>query len=55
MSDGHEIYQHLPSQDPQSFPQIWIFGLKVCHLATLQTWRERRKEGGHGQVNVTEK
>jgi hypothetical protein len=22
-------------QDPPKFPQIWIFGLKTSHLATL--------------------
>jgi hypothetical protein len=31
----HEIYQHLILQDPPKFPQIWIFGLKTNHLATL--------------------
>jgi hypothetical protein len=31
----HEIYQHLPLQDPPKFPQIRIFGLKTNHLATL--------------------
>jgi hypothetical protein len=27
--------QHLPLQDPPKFTQIWIFGLKTNHLATL--------------------
>jgi hypothetical protein len=31
----HKIYQHLPLQDPPKFTQIGIFGLKICHLATL--------------------
>jgi hypothetical protein len=25
----------LPLQAPSKFTQIWIFGLKICHLATL--------------------
>jgi hypothetical protein len=29
------MYQHLPLQDPPKFTQIWIFGLKTNHLATL--------------------
>jgi hypothetical protein len=29
------MYQHLPLQDPQKFTQIGIFGLKICHLATM--------------------
>jgi hypothetical protein len=33
--NGYKIYQHLPSQDLLKFTQIWIFGLKICHLATL--------------------
>jgi hypothetical protein len=32
---GHKTYQHLPLQDPPKFAQIGIFGLKICHLATL--------------------
>jgi hypothetical protein len=31
----HKIYQHLPLQDRPKFTQIWIFGLKTNHLATL--------------------
>jgi hypothetical protein len=31
----HKLYQHLPLQDPPKFIQIWGFGLKVNHLATL--------------------
>jgi hypothetical protein len=31
----HRIYQHLPLQDPPKFTQIWIFGFKTNHLATL--------------------
>jgi hypothetical protein len=33
--NGHKTYQHLPLQDPPKFTQIGIFGLKICHLATL--------------------
>jgi hypothetical protein len=33
--NGRKIYQHLPLQDPPKFIQIWIFGLKINHLATL--------------------
>jgi hypothetical protein len=32
---GHKIYQPLPLQDPKRFTQIWIFELKIYHLATL--------------------
>jgi hypothetical protein len=32
-----KIYQHLPVQDTPKFTQIWIFGLKTNHLATLET------------------
>jgi hypothetical protein len=31
----HKIYEHLPLQDHPKFTQIWIFGLKTNHLATL--------------------
>jgi hypothetical protein len=31
----HKIFRHLPLQDPPKFTQIWIFGLKTNHLATL--------------------
>jgi hypothetical protein len=33
--NGHKINQHLPLQDPPKFTQIGIFGMKICHLATL--------------------
>jgi hypothetical protein len=33
--NGHIIYQRLSLQDPSKFTQIGIFGLKICHLATL--------------------
>jgi hypothetical protein len=33
--NGHKVYQHLPLQEPQKFTHIGIFGLKICHLATL--------------------
>jgi hypothetical protein len=29
------MQRHLPLQDPPKFTQIWIFGLKTNHLATL--------------------
>jgi hypothetical protein len=31
----HQIYHHLPLQDPPKFTQIWILGLKTNRLATL--------------------
>jgi hypothetical protein len=47
------MYRHLPLQDPPKFTQIWIFVLKIYHLATLLEthlqlmfanldWRRRR-------------
>jgi hypothetical protein len=30
-----KIYQHLPLQDPPKITQIWVFGMKIYHLATL--------------------
>jgi hypothetical protein len=33
--NGHKTYQDYPLQDPPKFTQIWIFGLKTNHLATL--------------------
>jgi hypothetical protein len=36
-----KIYQHLPLQYPPKFNQIWIFGLKTYHLATLSGKRGR--------------
>jgi hypothetical protein len=39
-SNGHMTYQHLPLQEPPKFTQIWIFGLKNCHLATLAESRK---------------
>jgi hypothetical protein len=33
--NGHKKYQHLPLQVPPKFTQTRIFGLKICHLATL--------------------
>jgi hypothetical protein len=36
----HKIYQHHQLRDPPKFTQIWIFGLKTNHLATL---RQRAK------------
>jgi hypothetical protein len=47
--NGHKLYQmatkytnkkdqHLPLQDPTKFTQIGIFGLKMCHMATLTSF-----------------
>jgi hypothetical protein len=33
--NGRKNCQPLRSQDPPKFTQIEIFGLKICHLATL--------------------
>jgi hypothetical protein len=33
------LYQDFPYQDPPKFTQIWIFGLKTNHLATLPRCR----------------
>jgi hypothetical protein len=38
--NGHKIYQRLPLQDSPKLIQIGIFGLKICHLATLLSRRE---------------
>jgi hypothetical protein len=35
------MYQHLPLQDPPKFTQIGIFGLKICHLATLVIFSQK--------------
>jgi hypothetical protein len=35
IANGHKIYQHFPFQGPPKFTQIWFFGLKTNHLATL--------------------
>jgi hypothetical protein len=37
------MHQHIPLQDPQKFTQIGIFGLKICHLATLINMRAKSK------------
>jgi hypothetical protein len=34
--NAHKIYQHLPLQHPPKIIQIWIFVLKIYHMATLQ-------------------
>jgi hypothetical protein len=31
----HKINHHLLLKDPPKCTQIWIFVLKICHLATL--------------------
>jgi hypothetical protein len=33
--NGNKMCQHLPLLDPPKCTQIGIFGLKMCHLATL--------------------
>jgi hypothetical protein len=33
--NGHEMQQHFPFQGPRKFTQVWIFGLKIYHLAAL--------------------
>jgi hypothetical protein len=33
--NGYKICQLLPLQNPKKFTQIGIFGLEICHLATL--------------------
>jgi hypothetical protein len=35
LPNGHKIYQYLPLHYPPELAQIWIFGLKMYHLATL--------------------
>jgi hypothetical protein len=35
IANGRKMYQHFPLQDPSKFTQIGIFGLKMCHLATM--------------------
>jgi hypothetical protein len=32
-------YQHLPLQEFPKFTQIWIFGLKIYHMAALLSGR----------------
>jgi hypothetical protein len=39
----HKIYQHVPLQDPSEFTQIWTFGLRKYHLATLYKPRPTEK------------
>jgi hypothetical protein len=41
-----KIYQHLRLQDPPKFTQIWIFGLKIYHLATLLEIKYRNTKTG---------
>jgi hypothetical protein len=38
------INQHLPLQRLPKFTQIWIFGLKTNHLATLRSTRLREQK-----------
>jgi hypothetical protein len=37
IQNDYKLYQHLPLQGPPKSTQIGIFGLKIYHLATLQT------------------
>jgi hypothetical protein len=42
LPNGNIIYQHLPLQDPRKFTKIWIFGLKIYHLATPECAATRK-------------
>jgi hypothetical protein len=44
--NGHNIYQRLSLQDTPKLTQIWIFGLKIYHVATLRL-QVRKNKGGH--------
>jgi hypothetical protein len=33
--NGRKMYQHIPFQDLPKLTLMWIFGLKIYHLATL--------------------
>jgi hypothetical protein len=48
--NGHYINQHLSLQVPPKFTQIIIFGLKICHLATL-----RSKDGFGAEIEGDKK
>jgi hypothetical protein len=56
----YQIYQHLLSQDPPKFTQKGIFGLKICHLATLHLTKSFKKSSlmkhfaGNGGGNASE-
>jgi hypothetical protein len=41
-------------QDPQKFTQIWIFGLKTNHLATLLTFHPQKKKIVVANFHVTQ-
>jgi hypothetical protein len=41
-----KIYRHVPFQDPPTFTQIGIFGLNMCHLATLIRTSEMGADDG---------
>jgi hypothetical protein len=34
--NSHKIYQHFSLQGTPKFTQVGIFGLKICHLATME-------------------
>jgi hypothetical protein len=38
------MHQHFPFQGPPKFTQIWIFGLKINHLATLNAMMSEKME-----------
>jgi hypothetical protein len=42
ISNGHKIFRHCPIKDPPKFTQIWIFGLKTNHLASLSFSAEEK-------------
>jgi hypothetical protein len=43
--NGHKTSQHLPLQDSPKLAKIWIFGLKIYHLATLRSRRRKMPPG----------
>jgi hypothetical protein len=45
------IYQHFLFQGPPKFTQIWILGMKINHLATLQRTREQYRFLGRQRRN----
>jgi hypothetical protein len=39
--NGHNIYQNVQWQGVQKYVYIGIFGMKLCHLATLE-WKQEK-------------
>jgi hypothetical protein len=37
MANGHKIYQLFPMYGPPKYTEIGIFGLKIYHLANLNS------------------